>query len=75
MRAKEAKTLPMRARLMFVPALAAATVAKPARAYDFLTLAQARELTWPKAKFTDMKFDLTDGEIQTIQRQALESAV
>lgn len=75
MRAKDTQRLPMRSRLLLVPALAAAAVVKPARAYDFLTVAQARDLTFPKAKFTDMKFDLTDGEIQTIQRNALDSAV
>ncbi len=75
MRAKDKTPLPMRARLLFAPALAAAVVARPARAYDFLTVAQARDITFPKAKFTDMKFDLTDGEIQYIQRNALDAAI
>ena len=62
-------SLPMRARLLFLPALVA-TAATPARAYDFLTIAQARALLFPGAKFTDAKFDMTDEDVATLQRFA-----
>lgn len=67
--------LPMRARLLFLPALAAAAMPAPARAVDYLTVAQARALIFPGAKFTDAAFEMSDGEVVKVGEVSLDASV
>ena len=71
-RSRASKLISMRSRLYFLPALLAPTLgaSSAAQAYEYMTVAQAQALIFPRAKFTPADIQLNDGQIVALEKDS-----